>query len=137
MPTLRASRHHVSTVALASLVLAAALPLGAQTAAAARVGPGHAAPIAPSIGRAEAIARPLFLAGDHRLVEETEGGTASIWKHLGVGFLVGAGVGLAVGLYGDITCDCDYYVPATVFTLPGGAVLGTVLGAAVRVVRQP
>lgn len=144
MPLPFASRH-VLTVALASLALGgAATPLAAQVAAEATVGVRLVvAPHARTIGRGEPTGQTFVLAGDHRSSVPTEGETASIWKHLGVGFLVGAGAGLALGLYLDATYErrpSNFSAPRIAFpivTTPLGGILGSVAGGVVWVVRQP
>jgi hypothetical protein len=55
----------------------------------------------------------------------------SLVKHLGVGVLGGAVVGLAAGLMVDSQACGDYMVPFTLFAVPAGALGGTVVSTLV------
>lgn len=58
----------------------------------------------------------------------------SLWRHIGVGALGGAVVGLAFGLYADSNCfDCT--ISGTVLSVPAGVVVGSLVGGIVWFAR--
>lgn len=116
---------------LAATVGLSASPLRAQAqdgprVTSARMAVAHdrtASPIAEAASLPDAT--PLRAEGPDR---------PSLWRHVGVGALGGAVLGLALGLYADSNCfDCT--ISGTVLSVPAGAVAGSLVGGIVWFVR--